>query len=95
MTGVDAAPAMRLVSLLLAATLALGLIAYPYAIGREMTPLAHAILPLMLLGTSGGFVHGLGYEPEHRLWRILFGPAVAWPLMIGGAAALLALREAA
>jgi predicted membrane protein len=34
-----------------------------------------------MLGVSAGFVHGVGFVPESKLWRFLFGPWLAWALM--------------
>ena len=47
---------------------------------------------LVMLGVSGGFVHGVGFDPRGRLWALLFGPAVAWPLMLLGYGLLLYVR---
>jgi predicted membrane protein len=41
-------------------------------------------LPILLLGVSGALVYGVGYRPDHKLLRMLFGPVCAWALMIGG-----------
>jgi predicted membrane protein len=50
----------------------------------------HAVLPIMLLGVAGLLVYGIGYRPDNRLLRMLFGPICAWALTIAGAWALLA-----
>jgi predicted membrane protein len=44
----------------------------------------HAALPVALIGVAGAFVYGIGYSPDHRLLRILFGPVCAWLMIIGG-----------
>jgi predicted membrane protein len=67
----------RMLSLLTAIALAGLVLTYP----RALAGASHGMLSLMMLGISAGFVHGVGFVPEHRLLRILFGPWLAWPLM--------------
>ncbi|MEO8666942.1 MAG: cyd operon YbgE family protein [Bauldia sp.] len=77
----------------LAAGLAISavLMLYPYALGTDIPPLTHAALPILLLGVSGALVHGIGYRPDNRALRVLFGPLVSWLLMgIGGGLVVLA-----
>ena len=81
--------AARLVSALLAVAVAGGLTAYPYLFGRDMTARLHAVLPFVLFGMCGGFVHAVGFVPDNRWIRTLLSPPVAWPLMLGGTAFLL------
>jgi len=38
----------------------------------------------IMIGISGGFVHGVGFIPRFWFWKWLFSPFVAWPLMIWG-----------
>jgi predicted membrane protein len=76
-----AAAVLRWASLAAAGAVSLLLLAAPQLIGRTMTPLAHTLLPLALFGVSGGFVTGIGFTPDRRLWRVLLGPFVAWPAM--------------
>ena len=44
----------------------------------------HSVLMLVMLGISGGFVTGVGFEPRFWLWKWLFSPVIAWPLMFTG-----------
>ncbi len=38
-----------------------------------------------MLGVAGTFVHGVGYVPDNKFLRILFGPFCSWTLiLIGG-----------
>ena len=67
----------RRLSLLTAMALAGMVLAYP----RALAEAGHGMLSLMMLGICAGFVHGVGFVPEHKLWRIAFGPWLAWPLM--------------
>lgn len=43
--------------------------------------LPHSVLSLVMLGLSGCFVQGVGFEPLHPLPRLLFSPFVSWPLL--------------
>lgn len=70
----------RMISLLAAIALAGLILTYPRAFAHA----GHGLLSLVMLGVSAGFVHGTGFVPEHRIWRILFGPWIAWPLMAAG-----------
>ena len=44
----------------------------------------HSMLMLVMVGISGGFIHGVGFIPRFWLWKWLFSPYIAWPLMILG-----------
>jgi predicted membrane protein len=66
------------------------LTAVPFLAVRQMTAPAHAIVPLVMAGMSAGFVHGFGMQPRRGLWRLVFSPWTACPLMGLGWAALLA-----
>ncbi len=68
---------MRWVSLLLAIAVSGVILTYPKAYGN----LSHGLLSLIMLGTCAGFVHGVGFVPIHPVWRALFSPWLAWPLM--------------
>lgn len=82
----------RAFSLTAAAILSLALMIYPYALGNSMDRATHMALPVLLLGVSGAFVHGIGYESDSRLLRVLFGAPVAWILIALGIALLLIRR---
>lgn len=70
----------RMLSLLLALAMAGMVLTYPKALAHA----GHGMLSLIMLGMSAGFVHGVGFVPEYKLWRILFGPWVAWSLLLAG-----------
>jgi len=72
---------VRGVSLLLAVSISLVLMVFPYVLGRSLSPAVHAILPLLLLSVCGAFVHGLGYVPESPRLRRMISPAVLWPAL--------------
>lgn len=69
----------RALSLVMALTLAGILMIAPQLL---VTRLHHGYLMLGMWGISAGFIHGVGYVPVLRLWRIAFGPWLAWPLMV-------------
>ncbi|MFL0808283.1 MAG: cyd operon YbgE family protein [Oceanobacter sp.] len=71
----------RALSLLGALVLSGLLLAMPQLVAVGMHELDHGTLSAGLWGISGGFVHGVGYVPEMRLWRYAFSPYLAWPLM--------------
>lgn len=83
-------PWARFVSLAVGLAVSALLMLYPYALGTTMTPMLHTALPLLLLGVSGALVHGVGFRPENRALRLLFSPVAAWPLIVAGAALLVA-----
>ena len=72
----------RALSFLAAFVLSGLLTAMPNLVAVGLHELDHATLSAGLWGISGGFVHGIGYVPRMTLWRWLFGPYVAWPLML-------------
>jgi predicted membrane protein len=69
-----------MLSLLLAMGMAGVIFAYP----KAFVHISHGILTLNMLGICAGFVHGVGFIQEYKLWRILFGPWMAWGIMIMG-----------
>jgi predicted membrane protein len=81
--------AIRTASFAAALTASLALMLFPFLLRHVPETRLHSALPLLLLGVTGAFVHGLGYRPDNRLLRMLFGPACAWALMIGGGWLLL------
>ena len=70
----------RMISLLLAIAMAGLIFTYPQAMAHA----GHGLLSLVMLGVSAGFVHGVGFVPEHKAWRLLFGPWTAWLLLAAG-----------
>ncbi|MBD1550085.1 cyd operon YbgE family protein [Pseudomonas typographi] len=79
----------RLLSLLLAAPMALVLLVHPAAMLDEQGRYSHNLLMLVMWGVAAGFVHGVGFVPRAVAWRVLFHPLAAWGLMALGYALLL------
>ena len=61
----------RAVSLLLASPLTLLLLIHPAAMLDSQGRYSHGLLMLVRLGISGGFVHGVGFDPRALHWRLL------------------------
>jgi cyd operon protein YbgE len=74
-------PWSRALSLLLASPLALLLLIHPAAYLDDQGGYSHSLLMLVMLGISGGFVHGVGFDPYSRLWRTIFHPLGCWLLL--------------
>lgn len=70
-----------LVSFLLALPLAGILLIHPSLMLDDQGHYSHRMMMLIMIGISGGFIHGVGFLPRFWLWRWLFSPWVAWPLM--------------
>ncbi|MPW43099.1 cytochrome bd biosynthesis protein [Acinetobacter guerrae] len=72
------------ISFLLALPLAAVLLVHPAMMLDANGHYNHSVLMLVMLGISGGFIHGVGYIPQFWLWKWLFSPYIAWPLMLIG-----------
>lgn len=75
----------RLLSLVLALLLSGAILFYPTGVAG----VGHGLLALVMWGISAGFVHGVGFVPESRIWRVALGPWTAWILMGVGIALFL------
>ena len=64
--------------------LAMGLSGAIFAYPRALDHAGHGQLSLVMLGVCAGFVHGVGFVPQGRVWRIAFSPWLAWALMCAG-----------
>ncbi len=74
----------RGLSLAAAAGLALAITVYPRGLTHDGVLLGHGWLALLMWGLSAGFVHGVGFDPDNRILRVLLGPLIAWPLLLLG-----------
>src|SRR5574344_1304926 len=72
------------ISCLLAFPLAAVLLVHPAAMLDDNGGYSHRALMFIMIGISGGVVHGVGFIPRFWFWKWLFSPFVAWPLMIWG-----------
>ena len=81
--------ASRLIAFATALIASAALMLFPFALRYVPAARLHTALPITLLGVAAAFVHGIGYVPDNRFLRMLFGPVCAWVLLIGGALLLL------
>ncbi len=77
--------ALRTISFAIGLAATLMLMLFPFLLHQVPGPRLHSALPIMMLGVAGSFVHGVGYVPDNKFLRILFGPLCSWTLiLIGG-----------
>jgi predicted membrane protein len=81
----------RGLSLAAAGAISLALTLDPFLLHGVPPLRLHVGLPLMMLGVSSAFVHGLGYRPSRRILGVFVYPATAWALLAAGVS-LIALR---
>lgn len=72
------------ISCILAFPLAAVLLVYPAAMLSADGSYSHSAMMYIMIGISGGFIHGVGFVPRHWFWKWLFSPFLAWPLMLLG-----------
>lgn len=77
-------PFAIVISCLLAFPLAAVLLVHPAAMLDANGEYSHRAMMFIMIGISGGFIHGVGFIPRHWFWKWLFSPFVAWPLMLWG-----------
>lgn len=76
--------ASMVISFLLALPLAGVLLVHPSLMLDEHGHYSHSVMMWIMIGISGGFIHGVGFIPRFWLWKYLFSPFIAWPLMLLG-----------
>ncbi|AMW78743.1 cytochrome bd biosynthesis protein [Acinetobacter sp. TGL-Y2] len=72
------------ISFLMALPLAAVLLIHPSMMLDADGHYSHRVMMLIMMGISGGFIHGVGFIPRLWLWKWLFSPFIAWPLMLLG-----------
>jgi predicted membrane protein len=82
---------IRTASFLAALVASLALMLFPFLLRHVPEVRLHAALPIMLVGVVGVLVYGVGYTPDNRLLRVMFGPICAWIMIMSGAL-LLAIQ---
>jgi predicted membrane protein len=80
---------LKALSLAAAGAVSLALMVDPYLLSGVSEPRIHSALPLMMFGTVGLFMYGLGFAPKTRAMRLIFHPVAAWLLFLAGAFALV------
>ncbi|NHB59520.1 cyd operon YbgE family protein [Acinetobacter shaoyimingii] len=69
------------ISLMMALPLAAVLLVHPALMLDDNGHYSHRTMMLIMIGISGGFIYGVGFIPKFWLWKWLFSPFIAWPLM--------------
>jgi predicted membrane protein len=83
--GEEAAmPAARAISLAAALAASLALMLFPFLLRHVPGTRLHSALPVLLLGVAGLLVYGIGFIPDNRFLKILFGAMAPWVLVVGG-----------
>ena len=72
------------ISFLMALPLAAVLLIHPSMMLDAEGNYSHRVMMLIMIGISGGFIHGVGFIPRLWVWKWLFSPFMAWPLMLLG-----------
>ena len=72
------------ISFLMALPLAAVLLIHPSMMLDAEGNYSHRVMMLIMIGISGGFIYGVGFIPRLWLWKWLFSPFMAWPLMLLG-----------
>lgn len=75
---------VMLISFLLALPLAAVLLIHPAMMLDANGHYSHRTMMFIMIGISGGFIHGVGFIPRFWVWKWLFNPIIAWPLMLLG-----------
>ena len=82
----------RGVSLLIAVSISVGVLAWPKLLVNPDGHVEHGWLILLMWGMAAGFVHGVGFVPRNRMLQIVLGPIVAWGLPLLVIMAMLIFR---
>jgi cyd operon protein YbgE len=72
----------RVLSLLLSISLSLVLLFAAPMFAQKIHGMGRGILMIVLIGIAGGFIHGVGFQPRHFLFKCLFNPWVSRILML-------------
>ena len=65
-----------IISCLLAFPLAAVLLLHPAAMLDANGEYSHRAMMFIMIGISGGFIHGVGFIPKFWLWKWLFSPLI-------------------
>ena len=74
----EEAPRIRMLPLLLAITVMLGITAWPGALAGPAGAADHPAAMALFWAMSAGFVAGVGFRPQNPLIRLLFSPLACW-----------------
>jgi predicted membrane protein len=82
----------RILSFAAAGLFSLVILLDPYLLAGVPSWRLHTGLPVMMVGSAGLFMHGLGFVPRTAAIRTVFHPATAWLLFAVGASVTAGLR---
>lgn len=71
-TGAEHPPRIHWISLAVATAIMLAGSIYPLMFARPDGAADHRLAMVLFWAMSTGFVHGVGFVPRHRAWRLLF-----------------------
>ena len=71
----------RIISRGVALAITIGIVVFPRVIAADMYAIPHVWLIGLLFGMSAAYVHGFGFIPKNTVLKVIFSPAVAWPLI--------------
>jgi len=84
MDGVGSKRMIRFISLSFAFSLSALILLSPQTLALKSEAPHYYLLALFVVGITIGFLHGTGFDTKKGIPRMLFGPATAWPITIGG-----------
>jgi predicted membrane protein len=67
-----------------AAFLAVALLQAPHLIAANTSAHSVWLAPGLMWAVCGGIIHGLGWQPQHPMSRLLSWPWLVWPLLLYG-----------
>ncbi len=82
-------PILRSVSLIVALTVSVTLMLFPFLLRHVNGASLHAALPILMLGVTGSIVKGVGYTPDNKVLRVMFGTTCSLALIALGAYLLI------
>lgn len=74
----------RLISIILSAALVWIFFSRPGAILSLLEQHGDGVMALLLWGVAIGLIHGIGFMPNHAVWRLLFNPFIGWICLLYG-----------
>lgn len=82
-------PLSRWLSIALVLPLSMLLLVHPVLLLDGRGRYSHGLLTMIMWGIAVGYVHGVGFDPRARAWRLLLHPLIGWALMLLGYATLI------
>lgn len=83
---------MRLVSLFLAGASSIIGLVFPFLLAVRATGQNQTIFLVMMIGVSGAFIYGVGFQPSGKYSRMSISPSVTWPVILVSLGILIGIR---